>query len=106
MERELNEIKRHIGRLNALLVMYRDEESNTEPFVSFISSLFSIRLPKSHLPLMEIITIIQYQRPRIYHSLKMCLAKEHSNMLEHSSLDVRTAEKNLDNLLLNKTLLS
>ncbi|WP_064093061.1 hypothetical protein [Rossellomorea aquimaris] len=97
LREEIHVIKRHICQLNALVEMYEDEPIHSEPFINLIHSIQNLQTQYTVSPVVEMLTVIKYQKPYIFHSLR-----HRGEIPSAVTMDIRTAEKNLDSLLLQR----
>ncbi|MEG9295756.1 hypothetical protein V6B33_04795 [Mangrovibacillus sp. Mu-81] len=97
---ELQTIKRHISRLNALLELRGDEPKYAGEYIQLIRSFLRIQPKEAYLPMMEVMTVIKYQKPAIFQLLKHRGQRDqHFEFLTNITMDIRTAEKNLEQWL-------
>jgi ABC-type microcin C transport system permease subunit YejB len=97
---ELQTIKLHISRLNALFELRGDDPKYAEEYVQLIRSFLRIQPKETYLPMMEVMTLIKYQKPVIFQLLKNRGQRDqHFEFLTNITMDIRTAEKNLEQWL-------
>ncbi|MEL3970983.1 hypothetical protein AAEO50_01725 [Rossellomorea oryzaecorticis] len=97
---ELQTIKRHICQLNALIELRSDDAKDAGEFIQLIRSFLRIQPKEAYLPMMEVMTVIKYQKPVIFQVLKHRGQKDHHfEFLTNITMDIRTAEKNLEHWL-------
>jgi hypothetical protein len=97
---ELQSIKRHICRLNALIELRSDDPKDAGEFIQLVRSFLRIQPKEAYLPMMEVMTVIKYQKPVIFQLLKHRGQKDHHlEFLTNITMDIRTAEKNLEQWL-------
>ncbi|MGR3765830.1 hypothetical protein [Rossellomorea sp. NS-SX7] len=97
---ELQTIKRHISKLNALIELRNDDQKHAGEYIQLIRSFLRIQPREAYLPMMEVMTVIKYQKPAIFQFLKHHGQRDHHfELLTNITMDIRTAEKNLEQWL-------
>lgn len=94
-----NDIKDSIEQLYDLLDNKPDDISSVHDFIVFLRSILMLENADT-LPKKEIMTLIKHHKPNVFWGLKrMSSQNVMLDLLTHLSMDLETAEQNLENMV-------
>ncbi|MFD1735590.1 hypothetical protein ACFSCX_03345 [Bacillus salitolerans] len=67
---EKRELLRRLEKFNKLILTEQDHPSSVTSFVSFFRQLLRSSIPRELLPVRELVTILKYEKPNIFHMMK------------------------------------
>ncbi|WLD94724.1 hypothetical protein [Alkalihalobacillus sp. AL-G] len=99
----MDNIRKSIDEFQQMLSKYPDDLDSAQKFYQFFLKMMRAKQPDEELPLVEMVTILKYDKPTTFHFLKRQSSYNVSlNLLTQIEMNLESAITNIKELLEEK----